>query len=135
MLLFDKVIVAGHSGCGGVSACISAARAQSSSDPEKHTVTLPGSSGLDAPLKRWLDPLTKLTISLGLSNKTKEEALPIVVHANIKEQVRKLAETEIIRRAWENGKSVQIHGWLYELETGGLHDLGISQGNGIIHHD
>ena len=33
-----------------------------------------------------------------------------------------------MRRAWETGKQVAVHGWVYELDKGVVRDLGVSVG-------
>lgn len=116
----------GHSGCGGAAASLQAAQANPNADPNKPIVTLPDSP-TDSPLNMWLEPLTKLAISLNISYLPQEEALPIVVLENVKAQVRNLAETEAVSTAWERGKSLHIHGWVYNIGTGYLQDLQISQ--------
>jgi len=56
----------------------------------------------------------------------------MVVKENVKAQVENLAKTETIINAWTHGtpqkQKVFIHGWVYELGTGLLKDLGISRG-------
>lgn len=78
-------------------------------------------------LNRWLAPLTEFVQSLGVASKPVAEALPIVVDANVVRQVENLSKTAAIKRAREEGKEVWIHGWVYELGTGNLRDLGVSR--------
>lgn len=125
------MIVVGHSECGGAHASLIAARANPSPSPNKPIITIP-SAPADAPLNLWLEPLTRLAISLNLSSVPESTALPIVVDENVKDQVFKLTQTQTIIDAWTKGtpkgQSVWIHGWVYELDTGYLRDLNISQG-------
>ena len=44
----------------------------------------------------------------------------------MKKQVENVVHTNVIQNAWANGKNVQVHGWVYELETGKLRDLDIT---------
>lgn len=87
---------------------------------------------VESPLNVWLEPLTKLAQSLDLSTTPRVEALPVLVEENVKRQVENLTKTETIRDAWTKGagkgQSVWIHGWVYDIASGTLRDLGISQG-------
>ena len=56
--------------------------------------------------------------------------LTALVEANVRMQVENLAQSDVLQRAWAAGKDVQVHGWVYELETGRLRDLGVSVGKG-----
>ena len=103
----EHVIVVGHTNCGGVHAARESAHAPSKSKP-------------DSPLKRWLAPLTEL------ARKTDGD-LATLVEANVREQVANILKSEVIKQAWKK-RDVHIHGWVYELETGELRDLGVSVG-------
>lgn len=116
------VVVVGHTVCGGADACLNAVK---KNYPDNQTInTLP----VESPLNIWLEPLTKFTRSLPLSVTPPDEALLLVVHENIKKQVETLAQTDTIRDAWARKVEVQIHGWVYDLATGRLKDLHITQG-------
>jgi carbonic anhydrase len=110
--------------CGGADACLTAVK---EGHPDNQTIIqLP----VESPLNVWLEPLTKFTRSLPLSVTPPDEALSLVVHENIKRQVETLAQTNTIRDAWadkDRKVKVQIHGWIYDLATGRLKDLHITQ--------
>ena len=103
----QHVIVVGHTNCGGVKAAKEAAE-EDPSEPE-------------SALERWLGPLTEL------ARLNKESDLTTLIEANIGEQVANIAKSEAIAHEWKQ-RDVHIHGWVYELETGKLRDLGISVG-------
>lgn len=42
---------------------------------------------------------------------------------NVIEQVQHLAETKIVQKAWHDGRNVQIHGWVYGLNSGLITEL------------
>ena len=42
---------------------------------------------------------------------------------NVAAQVRQLAHSPILQRAWDRGQMVSIHGWIYGLGNGRLRDL------------
>ena len=45
---------------------------------------------------------------------------------NVIEQVLNVGQTTVVRDAWERGQPVSIHGWIYRLDDGLLHDLKMS---------
>ena len=83
----------------------------------KHAVapSEPGSA-----LERWLVPLTELA-------RNTEGDLTTLVEANVRVQVENILKCDVIEREWKR-RDLHIHGWVYELETGKLRDLGISVG-------
>ncbi|OCH83839.1 carbonic anhydrase [Obba rivulosa] len=103
------VIIVGHSQCGGAAACHAAAQSPAPA------------SAPDAPLGRWLEPLTNLARdgNLGLEE---------LVEENVRVQVRHIVESAVMRGAWEKGRDVWVHGWVYEIEKGMLRDLDVSVG-------
>ncbi|HEU4429565.1 MAG TPA: carbonic anhydrase, partial [Myxococcota bacterium] len=42
---------------------------------------------------------------------------------NVIEQVVNVAQTTIVRDAWQRGQSVTLHGWIYGIHDGLLRDL------------
>lgn len=116
----------GHSGCGGAAACLGAVQREDFVLEENIATiaTVPA----DAPLNRWLEPLTRLAATLGVSTTPSQEALPILVEENVKRQVENVCKSEVITGAWTKGLEVHIHGWVYELSQGRLRDLHISSG-------
>jgi len=124
-LYVEHVIVVGHSQCGGAAACLAASSAAIDSG---ELIPVPTHPPTD-PINVWLKPLTALAVSLNLSNKPQAEALSILVNENVKAQVAIVAETEVIHKTWaEAKKKVWVHGWVFDIETGLLRDLGISKG-------
>ncbi|KAI0769280.1 carbonic anhydrase [Trametes elegans] len=105
------VLLVGHTSCGGAQACHAAAH---SADGHGHE------HGAEDALGRWLGPLTALA--------REHEDLTALVEANVRAQVANIAATDVVRAAWAQGKDVQVHGWVYDLETGRLRDLGVSVG-------
>jgi carbonic anhydrase len=122
-ILPAKVIVVGHSHCGGASACLAASCTATDS---AELVPVPIHPPTD-PLNVWLKPLMALAVSLKLSKKPQAEALRILVDENVKVQVATVAETEVIKKAWAGKKGVWVHGWVFDIETGLLRDLKISR--------
>jgi len=100
-----QVIVCGHYECGGVRA------AMQNSD-----------LGL---ANKWLRNIKEVyqihvrELSAVADPKEREKLL---VELNVMEQVRNLAKTSIIQKAWKK-RAVEIHGWVIDLSTGFIKEL------------
>jgi len=44
---------------------------------------------------------------------------------NALQQVANVCQTTIVRDAWARGQALSVHGWVYTLRDGRVHDLGI----------
>jgi carbonic anhydrase len=106
------VIVCGHYGCGGVNAAL-----------ENKQVGI---------IDNWLRHIKDVY----RIHKDEIDALPTLrdkqrrmVEVNVQEQVYDLSKTSIIQGAWEQGKFLQVHGLVYDLENGILKDLGVTVGD------
>lgn len=103
------VIVCGHYGCGGVMAAM-------------------GNKQLGL-IENWLRNIKDVyrlhQRELDAVKDTDKRAARLV-ELNVIEQVFNLTKTSIIQNAWANGKKLSVHGLVYELETGILHDLDIT---------
>ena len=103
----QHVVIVGHTNCGGCHACHAAAQRPP--------------SAADSPLARWLGPLTEI------ARANPEADLTTLAEENVKMGVSNLVKSEVIRGAWAAGKEVEVHGWVYELESGRVRDLGCSR--------
>lgn len=106
----SHIIVAGHTGCGGVQAA--------------HDTAHPPPSGFEPPaepLPRWLAPLTEIARAPEY-----EQDLQALTEANVRAQVANVVKTDVVRAAWAEGQELQVHGWIYELDLGRFQDMGIS---------
>jgi carbonic anhydrase len=108
VLRVRHVIVCGHYGCGGVQAAFGRQRLGLIDNWLRHVqdVELRHSQALAAlsdPAKRC-DRLCEL---------------------NVIEQVANVCQTTIAQDAWARGQPLSVHGWIYRLGDGLLHDLGI----------
>jgi len=105
-LKVQHIIVCGHQRCGGVQAALS------NQD-----------FGL---LNKWLrnikDVYRANAEALDAISDT-DERLELLIKLNVATQVRNIAETSIVQKAWAAGQSLAIHGWLYDLHSGLLTDL------------
>ena len=109
VLKVKHVLVVGHYGCGGVRAAISNT-----------------SFGL---IDNWLYGIKNLYYR----NKyrmdafdTEADRLNFLCELNVMQQVKNVAHTAVVQRAWERGQKLTIHGWIYSLQNGLAKDLGVS---------
>lgn len=106
VLEVKHIIICGHYGCGGVRAAMS------------HK-----SFGLvDKWLRNIKDVYFKHNIELEKIEDTDKRA-DRLTELNVIEQVRNLAKTKIIQKAWYDGRKVEIHGWVYGLNSGLITEL------------
>lgn len=100
------VIVCGHYGCGGVRAAMG----------EK-------SYGLvDNWLRNIKDVYFKHRSELDKIEDFDKRA-DRLTELNVIEQVRNLAKTKIIQEAWHKGQEIEVHGWVYGLNSGLITEL------------
>jgi carbonic anhydrase len=100
------IIVCGHYGCGGVRAAMT-----------HKTYGL-----VDKWLRNIKDVYNKHRIELD-SIDNEDKRADRLTELNVIQQVQHLAETKIVQKAWHEGKSVQIHGWVYGLNSGLITEL------------
>ena len=105
------VLVVGHYGCGGVRAAHENCRL-----------------GLvDNWLRHIQDVKQKHVLCLDqLAERGEQVLLNRLCELNVIEQVLNVCQTTVIREAWHRGQSLTVHGWIYGLHDGLVHDLGIS---------
>jgi len=107
-LAVAHVIVTGHYGCGGVRAVCDGARLGLIDNWLRH---------VDDVRQRHRDQLS------GLDS---DAAARRLCELNVIEQARHVCETTIVRDAWLRGQALEVHGWIYGLADGRLHDLGFA---------
>lgn len=105
VLNVKHVVICGHYGCGGIEAAMS--------DNEYGLVD------------NWLRHVKDVyrfneEKFVGLDPHQKHNLL---CELNVKEQVRNISNTTIVKNAWKSGKELSIHGWVYNIENGILKDL------------
>jgi carbonic anhydrase len=104
------VIVCGHYGCGGVEAALG-------------TVVIHG------PVERWISPIR----SIAAAHASVLDAIPDAVararrlsELNVAAQVESVTHVAAVREAWQRGRDLAVHGWIYDLSDGLLRDLGVT---------
>lgn len=107
VLDIEHIIICGHTNCGGIKAAMGT---------QDH--------GL---INNWLlhirDILFKHNHLLGKLNA--EQRADMLTRLNVAEQVYNLGHSSIIRSAWNRGKKLSLHGWVYDVNDGFLHDQGV----------
>jgi carbonic anhydrase len=105
ILEVKHIIVCGHYGCGGVKAAMT------------HREL-----GL---INKWLRNIKDVYRFHQDELETLDEDSRVdrLVELNVIEQVTNLAKTSIVQHAWAKMNRPVIHGWVYRLEDGILHDL------------
>ncbi|MFT3896256.1 MAG: carbonate dehydratase [Thermomonas sp.] len=111
VLKVEHILVVGHYGCGGVHAALHGSRVGLADNWIRHVVDVAGKHQHvledmgDAELQH--DRLCEL---------------------NALEQVANVCQTTIARDAWARGQKLVVHGWVYTLRDGIVHDLGLNVG-------
>lgn len=109
VLKVKHILVVGHYGCGGVHAALHRKRVGLADNWIRHVSDVADKH--DASLSTFED---------------QELQLDRLCELNVLEQVVKVCQTTIVRDAWIRGQSLAVHGWVYTLRDGRVHDLGIN---------
>jgi carbonic anhydrase len=103
----EHVMVVGHYGCGGVQAAW-----------EQRQLGL---------VDNWLQPIRDVAhlYQEPLAGLPSVEArIDRLCELNVLFQARRVCRTTIVQQAWERGRSLSVHAWVYRLNDGLLRDLG-----------
>jgi carbonic anhydrase len=109
VLQVEHILVVGHYGCGGVHAALTGARVGLADNWIRHVG--------DVVVKH-----ATLLAEVG-SEALQHDRL---CELNALEQVSNVCETTIVRDAWARGQALTVHGWVYTLRDGLVHDLGVN---------
>jgi carbonic anhydrase len=106
------IMVVGHYGCGGVRAAASDLRMGLIDNWLRHVQDVRDQHRAE------LDAIPDET-----------ERIDRLCELNVTAQVHNLAQTTIVRDAWDRGQTLGIHGWIYRLQDGLLRDLAVMEGS------
>lgn len=102
------IVVCGHYGCGGIRAAVA--------------------GGTQGNLDQWLShvrDIERTNIDELNAIADTEMRHRRLVELNVEEQIYQLKSTAIVQNALQNGQTLNLYGWVYDLSDGMLHDLKI----------
>ncbi|AAP96178.1 carbonate dehydratase [[Haemophilus] ducreyi] len=108
VLNIEHIIICGHTNCGGIKAAIGTVE----------------DYGL---ISNWLLHIRDLWFKHShlLGKLSPEQRANMMTRLNVAEQVYNLGRCSIVKSAWECGKKLSIHGWVYDVNDGVLNDQGV----------
>ena len=109
VLKVKHIIVCGHYGCGGVIAAHDNVKLGLVDNWLRHVQDVG---------QKHRDALTEY--------KVRDKRIARLCELNVIEQVVNVAQTTVVQDAWARGQTLTVHGWIYGLRNGLIHDLGMS---------
>ncbi len=106
VLRVRHIIVCGHYGCGGVRATLNRDRV-----------------GLVDNWLRHVEDVRQKHAALMAPDLPADVRCDRLCELNVIEQVLNVAQTTVVRDAWERGQPLDVHGWVYALKDGLIRDL------------
>lgn len=111
VLRVKHILVVGHYGCGGIKASLNDLRLGLVDNWLRHVQDV---------RDKHRDQLATID-----DDKAKVDRL---CELNVVEQVVNIAQTTVMKDAWQRGQPVTVHGWCYGLQDGLVRDLDMSIG-------
>ena len=108
VLQVRHIIVVGHSRCGGVIAALEGRRV-----------------GLADNWLRYVQDVRDRHADW-LATVAPDDRIDALGELNVVEQARHVCETTVVRDAWSRGQELAIHGWIYGIVNGLVHDLKVT---------
>ena len=110
ILKVRHIILCGHYGCSGVHAAMTKHRIGLSDNWLRHVQDVAAKHGGE------LDKVAE-----------EERRHRRLCELNAREQVENIAKCTAVQEAWERGQPLEVHGWIYDLKDGLIHDLNVSR--------
>lgn len=110
----EHIIVCGHYGCGGVRAALE--------------------GGAQGAVAQWISPIGELVEARRAeleSCTTPEDRWAKLCELNVADVLSRVVGSRAVRRAWDAGKPLAVHGWIYDLRDGLLRDLNLTVGTNM----
>ena len=102
------IIVCGHYGCGGVKAAMG------------H-----GQMGLIDNWLRHIKDVYQAHEAELAAIEDEQQRFDRLCELNTAAQAANVAHTAVVQNAWARGQPLSVHGWIYGMHDGHLHDLGV----------
>ena len=109
VLKVEHILVVGHYGCGGVHAALHGTRLGLADNWVRHVTDVAGKH-------------TTVLESMGDAELQHDRLCEL----NALEQAVNVCQTSIVGDAWARGQKLAVHGWVYTLRDGRVHDLGLN---------
>jgi len=109
VLSVKHIIITGHYDCGGVRAAM---------EGQHHGI-----------VDNWIRSIrdTYMLHQEHLESMDESHRLDRLCELNVIRQVDNICHTRIVQNAWERGDELHVHGWIYSLHDGLLHDLNVTK--------
>jgi carbonic anhydrase len=107
-LKVEHIMVVGHYGCSGVQAALEGARIGLADNWLRHIQDVRDRN------RRILDQVHE------------SARHDVLVELNVIEQALNVAQSTVVQDAWLRGQALTVHGWVYGVHDGLLHDLKIN---------
>jgi len=107
VLKVQHILVVGHYGCGGVHAALTGQRL-----------------GLADNWLRHVSDVADKHSSRLISATSDEARHDRLCELNVLEQAVNVTQSTVLQDAWARKQEVTVHGWVYSLRNGRVHDLG-----------
>lgn len=107
VLQVKHILVVGHYGCGGVRAALDDARMGLIDNWLRHV------QDVRDRYRGWLATVSDMG-----------ERADRLSELNVIEQAVNVCKTTVMRDAWARGQQIAVHGWMYSLANGMVHELG-----------
>lgn len=103
------IIITGHYDCGGVRAAMAG---------QHHGI-----------VDNWIRSIrdTYMLHQKHLESLDDSQRMDRLCELNVIRQVDNICHTRIVQNAWERGNPLSVHGWIYSLHDGLLHDLHVTK--------
>ena len=103
------IIITGHYDCGGVRAAMAG---------QHHGI-----------VDNWIRSIrdTYMLHEEQLDSMDEEHRMARLCELNVIRQVDNICHTRIVQNAWERGNELSVHGWIYSVKDGLLHDLNVTK--------
>ncbi|GAA5847816.1 hypothetical protein JCM3766R1_003213 [Sporobolomyces carnicolor] len=130
VLKVESIIVCGHTGCGGVRAGMQAALDQREKGDSLET---PEPGSVADVISKWIAPIKSIAATQISADGTTAAAkdpldnlsLAELTDRHVKSTVENVANSDIVKAAWNEGRELSVHGWVYHVGSAKLRDLDV----------